>query len=145
MTVSAKWYGKAFLAAFNKEIDWAADDIRMALTTDSYTPDQDAHDYFDDITNEVEGAGYTANGTALASLAITYNSTSDVIKLDADDATWGSSTITARYAIIYDYESAADATSPLMVYIDFGEDKASSGGDFTISFASTGIATVTVS
>ena len=52
MAVTAKWYGKAFQAAFNAEIDFNSDTIKAAICTSSYTPDQDAHDYFNDVTNE---------------------------------------------------------------------------------------------
>lgn len=69
---TAKFYGKAFLAVFNKEIDFAADTLKMQLHTSSYTPDLLAHDYHDDLTNEVaNGNGYTTGGATLANASIT--------------------------------------------------------------------------
>lgn len=143
MAVTAKWYSKAFLSLFNKEIDWDSDTIKIMLCTSSYTPDQDTHDYKDDVTNEVVGDGYTAGGATLASKTIDYTGATNVIKLDAADVTWSASTITARYAVIYDDTPATAATKPLLGYIDFGEDKISSTGDFTITFDAAGIFTIT--
>jgi hypothetical protein len=145
MAVSAKFYGNAFVSAFNKKIDFDSDTIKVALCTSSYTPDQDAHDFFNDITNEVTGAGYTAGGATLTSASITYTGASNVLKLDGDDTSWASSTITARYAIIYDATPGTAATNPLIAYVDFGADVTSTAGTFTLAWDSAGIATVTVS
>jgi hypothetical protein len=145
MAVSAKFYGNAFVSAFNKKIDFDSDTIKVALCTSSYTPDQDAHDFFNDITNEVTGTGYTAGGATLASASITYTGASNVLKLDGDDTSWASSTITARYAIIYDATPGTAATNPLIAYVDFGADVTSTAGTFTITWDANGIATVTVS
>jgi hypothetical protein len=145
MAVSAKFYGNAFVSAFNKKIDFDSDTIKVALCTSSYTPDQDAHDFFNDITNEVTGTGYTAGGATLTSASITYTGASNVLKLDGDDTSWASSTITARYAIIYDATPGTAATNPLIAYVDFGADVTSTAGTFTISWDAAGIASVTVS
>ena len=122
----------------NADIDLAADTIKVALTTSSYTPDQDAHDFFDDITNEVTGTGYTADGATLANPAVTIDDTDNEGVFDADDTAWTDSTITARYAIIYK-DTGTPATSPLIAAIDFGTDKISTAGTFTIQWATEGI------
>lgn len=72
MAVSANFYRAAQLAVWNKEIDWGSDAIKVALATASYTPNLDTHDYFNDVTNEVSGTGYTAGGAALSTPTITY-------------------------------------------------------------------------
>ena len=46
----------------NGNIDLDTDTIKVTLVTGAYTPDQDAHDKRDDITNEVSGTGDTAGG-----------------------------------------------------------------------------------
>jgi hypothetical protein len=141
----SKLYGQFIQQSFNKEIDWDSDTIKVALLTNSYTPDQDAHNYFDDVVaNEVTGTGYTSGGATLTNKTNTYNSATNVIVLDADDVTWSSSTITARYAVIYDATPATNATRPLIGYVDFGSDQSSSNGNFTITWDSTGIVRVTV-
>src|ERR671926_414352 len=82
-------------------IDLDTDTIKVALVTSSYTPDQDAHDFFDDVTNEVSGTGYSAGGASLANKAVTADNTDNEGVFDADDTNWGSSTITARGAVLY--------------------------------------------
>jgi hypothetical protein len=144
--MASKLYGNFVVKSFNKEIDWDSDTIKVALITNAYTPDQDAHDYYDDVVaNEVTGTGYTAGGNTLANKTNTYSSATNVIVLDADDTTWASSTITARYAVIYDATPATNATRPLIGYVDFGSDQSSSNGNFTITWDATGIVRVTVS
>ena len=143
--MASKLYGNFVVKSFNKEIDWDSDTIKVALLTNAYTPNQDGHDYFDDVVaNQVTGTGYTSGGNTLANKTNTYDSATNVIKLDADDTTWASSTITARYAVIYDATPATDATRPLIGYVDFGSDQSSSNGNFTITWDSTGIVRVTV-
>ena len=53
MAVSIFWYGLAQAALANKEIDWTSDAIKVALCTSTYTPAQDTHDYFNDLTHEI--------------------------------------------------------------------------------------------
>lgn len=144
MAVTAKMYGKAFLAAFNKEIDLDTDVVKVALCTASYTPDQDAHDYFDDITNELStGSGYTAGGATLASKSVTYTGGTNTFAFDAADVSWTSATITARYAIVY-VSTGTASTSPLLCCIDFGENVSSTNATFSIVFHADGIFKVVV-
>lgn len=145
MAVSAKYYGLFFDSLFKKKADLSADTLKVMLCTSSYSPDQDAHDFKNDITNEVSGTGYTAGGATLANVTIGYTGGTNTLKLDADDTVWSSSTITARYAVIYDSTPATDATRPLIGYVDFGADVTSTSGTFTITWDSTGIGTVVVS
>lgn len=141
----SKLYGQFLGQALNKEIDWDTDTIKVALLSNSYTPDQDAHNYFDDVsTFEVTGTGYTQGGITLTNKTNTYNSGTNTVVLDADDVTWSSSTITARYAVLYNSSPATNATRPLVGYVDFGSDQSSSNGNFTITWDATGIVRVTV-
>ncbi len=148
--VSSKWYGQAIMQAFGSgssgnapNIDFLSDSIKTMLTTSSYVPDQDAHVFKSDVTNEISGTGYSAGGTALATKTLGYTSGTNVIKFDADDVAWASSTLTARIAVIYDATPSTDATRPLMVFIDFGADVSTTNGTFTIVFDSAGICTIT--
>tara|TARA_R110002096_G_scaffold30888_1_gene91661 strand:- start:429 stop:761 length:333 start_codon:yes stop_codon:yes gene_type:complete len=80
-------------------------------------------------SNEVTGTAYVAKGNALVN--VTPTSTSTTAFTDFSDTTWSSSTITARGAMIYNDSATAD---PSVVILDFGSDKSSSSGDFTIVF-----------
>lgn len=144
MAVTAKLYGKLFTALWNKEIDYDSDTIKVMLTTSSYTPDQDTHDYKDDVTNEVSGTGYSAGGATLANKTVTYTGATNKHVLDADDATWASSTITARTAVIYDSSPGSDATRPLIGYQQESGDITSTAGTFTVAWNASGIVEITV-
>ena len=141
----SKLYGNFLLKALNKEVDFDTDTIKVALVTSSYTPNQDTHDYWDDVVaNEASGTGYTTGGNTLASKTATYDAGTNVIVLDAADVTWSSSTITARYAVVYDDSGATNAAKTLIGYVDFGSDQSSTNGNFTITWDSTGIVRITV-
>ena len=141
----SKLYGNFLAKALNKEVDWDSDTIKVALLTSSYTPNQDTHDYFDDVsTYEVTGTGYTTGGNTLSSKTVTYDGTNNVVILDAADVTWSSSTITARYAVVYDDAGASAGAKALIGYVDFGSDQSSTNGNFTITWDSTGIVRITV-
>lgn len=143
--MASKLYGSFLAKALNKEIDWDTDTIKVALLSNAYTPNQDTHDYFDDVsTHEVSGTGYTTGGNTLASKTSTYDAGTNVLVLDAADVTWSSSTITARYAVVYDASGGSAATNPLIGYVDFGSDQSSSNGNFTITWDATGIVRITV-
>lgn len=122
----------------NGGIDLDTDTIKVALVTSAYTPDQDTHDFFDDVTNEVVGTGYTAGGASLANKAVTEDNTDNEGVFDADDVSWTTSTITARGAVIYKSTGTA-STSALICYLDFTSDKTSTAGTFTIAWNAEGI------
>ena len=46
----SKLYGNFLAKALNKEVDWDSDTIKVALLTSAYTPNQDTHDYYDDVS-----------------------------------------------------------------------------------------------
>lgn len=142
---SAKAYGNLAKAAFNKEVDWDTDDIKVMLVSSSYSPNQDTHDYLDDVTAfEVSGTGYTAGGVSLTSKTLTYDAANNVLALDAADVTWANSTITARYVVVYDNSGASAAAKPLIGYVDLVSDQASNAGNFTIQWDASGILRITV-
>lgn len=124
--------------ALDGAVDLANDTIKMALVTSTYTPDIDADEFFDDITNEVVGTGYVAGGGTLTGTTVTVDDTNDKGVFDAADETWATSTITARGAVVYK-DTGVSSTSPLICYLDFTEDKTSTGGDFTVAFNASGI------
>lgn len=141
MAVTAKLYGGFLKSLANKEIDLDSDSLKVMLVTSAYSPNQDTHQYKSSVTNEVTGAGYTAGGATLAGVTVVYDNATNTLTLDANDVTWGSSTITARYAIFYDDTATND---PLIAYWDFGQDEISSSGNFTLTISGSGIGTLTV-
>lgn len=148
MAVTSFLYGNVFLKAFNKEINWSGDSIKVLLLSSAYVPNQDTHTYKSDLNvsaNEVTGTGYTAGGTALVSKTISYNPTTNQMTLTAANTQWPNSTISARYAVVYDDTPSLDSQKPLLGYIDFGVTEQSSAGTFEIVWNAAGIFQVTVS
>lgn len=143
MAVTALLYGPFLQSLANKEIDLDSDTIKVMLCTSAYTPNQDTHRYKSSVTNEVTGTGYTATGATLGSVAVTYTAGTNTLMFDAADTSWTTSTITARYAVIYDATPATDATRPLIAYVDFGADVSSTAATFTITWDAAGIFTIT--
>tara|TARA_R100001143_G_C3321975_1_gene115252 strand:- start:401 stop:832 length:432 start_codon:yes stop_codon:yes gene_type:complete len=80
-------------------------------------------------SNEITGTNYTAKGNTLTRVDPSTSGTTALT--DFADTTWSSSTITARGAMIFN-ETVSGDTSVLI--LDFGADKSSSSGDFTIQF-----------
>lgn len=117
-------------------INLKTDTIKIALLSSSYTPDFDAHDFFNDITNEVTGTGYTAGGVALT-VTTSQDNTDNEGVADATDPSWNPSTITARYAVIYK-DTGTASTSPLIGLINFGTDVSATAGEFKITLAAEG-------
>jgi len=103
-----------------------ADSMYIALFTSSASLDATTTAY--STSNEVAGTGYTAGGNSLTAVAPTSSGTTAFT--DFNDTTWSSATITARGALIYNSTQSDKAVAVL----DFGSDKTSTAGDFTIIF-----------
>lgn len=81
-------------------------------------------------SNEVSGTGYSAGGQALTISQVPTSSGTTAF-IDFSDVTWTTATITARGALIY---LANGTTNPSVCVLDFGGDKTSTAGNFTIQF-----------
>tara|TARA_S200002703_G_scaffold15916_1_gene13526 strand:+ start:305 stop:751 length:447 start_codon:yes stop_codon:yes gene_type:complete len=105
--------------------------FKLAMYTNSASFDASTTDYT--TSNEVSGTGYTAGGGTLTNVTPTTSGTTALT--DFADLTFSSSTITARGALIYNTTTAGGSgTTDSVIVLDFGSDKASSAGDFTIVF-----------
>jgi len=80
-------------------------------------------------SNEVSGTGYTAKGAALTRVDPSNDGTTAIT--DFSNLTFSSSSITARGALIFNDSASGD---PAVCVLDFGADKTSTSGDFTIQF-----------
>lgn len=103
------------------------DSFKMALYTNSATLDASTTAYT--ATGETSGTGYVATGQALTNVNPTSSGTTGFT--DFADETWTTSTITARGALVYNDTEAGD---PSVIVLDFGSDKSSTAGDFTVQF-----------
>lgn len=101
--------------------------FKIALYTSSATLDATTTAYT--TSNEVPSTGnYSAGGNTLSSVTPTSSSTTAFT--DFADTTWSAATITARGALVYNSTNSDRAVCVL----DFGSDKTSTNGDFTIVF-----------
>tara|TARA_R110000782_G_scaffold268396_1_gene364842 strand:+ start:701 stop:1132 length:432 start_codon:yes stop_codon:yes gene_type:complete len=101
--------------------------FKIALYTSSATLSAATTAY--SATNEVSGTNYTAAGNTLT--RVDPASSGTTAYTDFADTTWSSSTITARGAVVYNDSASGD---PSVIVLNFGSDKTSTAGDFTITF-----------
>tara|TARA_R100000353_G_scaffold35531_1_gene28282 strand:- start:685 stop:1116 length:432 start_codon:yes stop_codon:yes gene_type:complete len=126
--------GSALCTSFKQEIlvgthnftASSGNTFKLALYTNSASPTAATTAY--STSNEVSGTGYSAGGGTLTSVTPTTSGTTAFC--DFADLTFSSSSITARGGIIYN----SSASDKAVAVLDFGSDKTSSAGDFTISF-----------
>jgi hypothetical protein len=104
-----------------------AQTFKIALYTSSASLDAATTAY--STTNEVVGTGYSAGGNTLT-ISTNPTSSGTTAYLDFADTTWSAATITARGALIY----LSGGSNPAVAVLDFGSDKTSTAGDFTIQF-----------
>lgn len=146
MAVTAHVYGQFLLDIANKLANMSTDALKVALVTSTYTPNLDTDQYWSTPqANEISGTGYTAGGAALTSVTSTYDSTAHAWELKAANVSWPSSTLTARYAVIYDSTPGTAATDQLIAYVDFGANVVSTNAAFNINWAAAGIVNITTS
>jgi len=118
------------VALLDGEMDFSSDTtdvFKIALYTSSATLGAATTAYT--VSNEVSGTGYSAGGETLV-ISANPASSGTTAFLDFADVTWSSSTITARGALIY----KSGGGNPAVAVLDFGSDKSSTSGDFTIIF-----------
>lgn len=140
---------QAMTTSFKAEILLAVHDFRptggdtfkLALYTSSASLDANTTAYT--TSNEVTGTNYTAGGGTLVNLGVvTSNNTASTGTgfTDFSDLTFTNATITARGALIYNSTPSANSnanttlTNASVAVLDFGSDKSSTDGDFTIIF-----------
>lgn len=129
---------QAFCTSFKKQLLEAVHDFRLtggdtfkfAMYTSAATMDATTTAY--SATNEASGTGYSAGGGTLTRIDPTSSGTTAYT--DFADLVFTTATITARGALIYNTTPTHTYTNPSCVVLDFGADKSSSAGDFTIIF-----------
>ena len=140
---------QAMTTSFKAEILLAVHDFRntggdtfkLALYTSAATIDANTTSYT--ATNESTGTNYTAGGAALTNGGVTATNTSTSAGTGFttfSNLTFTNATVTARGALIYNTTPSANGTAnttltnAAVAVLDFGSDKTSTAGDFTIIF-----------
>ena len=134
---------QALCLSFKTEIlggvhDLDTDVIKMALFTSSATLGASTTVYT--TSNEVSNSGtnYPTGGATMTSPVISLDGTTAII--DFDDVVWSNASFTARGALIYNSSKADRAIAVL----DFGSDKTSTNGDFTVIMPAAAAATAII-
>lgn len=133
---TAAWFGQALVGQYGttaaRRVDWVTDTIKVTLHTSATVPDQDAHDFYDDLSaTEIAATGtYATGGATLATKSVGYIAATNRAVLIAADVTWTGITATFRYGIIRK-DTGAAATSPLLGYVDLGA-QSITASDYTL-------------
>jgi hypothetical protein len=126
---------KVDLLASNQDFD--TDVFKVALYTSAATLSAATTTYT--TTGEVVGTNYVAGGNTLT-VSVTPTSSGTTAYISFANTTWVAATITARGALIYNSTKSNKAVAVL----DFGSDKSSTDGDFTISWPTAAAATAII-
>ena len=111
-------------------IDLDNADIRVSIHTNAYVPSQ-AHDFFDDVTNEVAGTNYVAGGTAIGGVTLALDV--NVVEWIFNDITWAVNNAgfaNGRHYVVREH-NAAPAAAKLIGYMTEAADFGNTGGDLT--------------
>lgn len=93
---------------------------------------------FADLTAEVVGTGYTTGGKTLT---CTWTRSGGTVTFDCDDQAWTSSTITARYAVIY-ADNTNDDLLCFCLLDDTPADVSTVSGTLTVTINASGVFTL---
>ena len=124
---------------FRPSAQAGADTFKLALYTSSASLDANTTTY----TGSDEATGVTAGGLALTNIGVgttAINATAGTGFTDFADLTFTNVTTTARGALIYNTTPSTNdnanvaLTNAAVCVLDFGGDKTSTAGDFTIIF-----------
>ena len=126
---------QAMCTSFKKELlegvhnfkNSGGNDFKLALYTSSATLGASTTAYT--TSNEASGTNYTAKGASLTRVDPSTSSTTALT--DFADLTFSNATVTARGCLIFNDTASGD---PAVCVLDFGGDKTSTAGDFTIQF-----------
>ena len=126
---------QAMCTSFKKELlegvhnfkNSGGNDFKLALYTSSATLVASTTAYT--TSNEASGTNYTAKGASLTRVDPSTSSTTALT--DFADLTFSNASVTARGCLIFNDTASGD---PAVCVLDFGGDKTSTAGDFTIQF-----------
>ena len=107
----------------------AADTFKIALYTSAATLDASTTAYTTSGEVSSVGTNYTAGGNTLV-VSVVPTAGGTTAYLSFANTSWANATITARGAMIYNATQGGKAVAIL----DFGSDKTSTSGTFTINF-----------
>lgn len=126
MPITVKFYGQGMLKLATGSIDLDTDTFKLMLVDNTNAPDLDVDDFRDDrTTGELSNAsGYTTGGVTLASVAVTYDSTSDQVRFDCADPSWSfTASRTWRYGDVYKSRGGLASADELLANLTWDADQ----------------------
>jgi hypothetical protein len=145
MSITASgMYGLTIEKSWNATVAWPTNGLESEtavsalLVNDSYTPNFDTHDFYNDVTNEIaNGGGYTTGGVAITSTELTISS--GVLTFDSADPSWTSSTISSAMAAVLKFtRGGASSADELILLSDFVTAASTTNGTFLVQVAAGG-------
>lgn len=98
--------------------DWEVDDIRIMIVRDAY-PFSAAHNFRDDISDEVSGTNYDAGGKSLLGLNKTATAVSNTVVLTSNDvviAQHATGFADGKEYVLVKHTGGAPSTDPLLCH-----------------------------
>src|SRR5262245_35621321 len=127
MAITVKLYGLTQRDAVKQtgaSVDLlGANATKMSLHTNTYAPNRDTDDFFNDATNEISGANGYAQQT-LGGKTVTYDSASHQVRFDCNDITFSfTGANTWRYGVVWIDTAGASSTDPLYALLTWDSDQ----------------------
>ena len=127
MAITTKLYGltqRDVVKQTGASVDLlGANPSKVSLHTNTYAPNRDVDDFFNDATNEIG----TSNGYAQQTLGgktVTYDATSHQVRFDCNDIVFSfTGTNTWRYLVHYIDTAGASSTDPLYGLLTWDSDQ----------------------
>jgi hypothetical protein len=143
MAITVALYGltqEKVIEQVGNDVNLLTGTVKLSLHTSTYSPDRDAHDFANDLSNELgSGNGYTTGGETLGSKTITYDTASDQVRFDAADVSWTfTASKTWRYGVGYIDTAGASSTDPLYFLLTWDSDQTVSTA-YTLNWDAAGI------
>lgn len=130
------------LFLLNGAVIWGSDDVYLALARTAYTPDIDAHDFWNDVNaaDEITGTNWPAGGVQADGETLSLVTANNDVEFDITDESVATVTLSdAKHLIVYTRTPGTDATRELIGYATFDVALAPAGGTLLLDFATTGL------
>ncbi len=143
MAITVSFYGltmEKIAEQVGNDVNYLTGTVKLSLHTNTYSPNRDTDDFFNDATNELAGGtGYNTGGETLAGKTITYDTGSDQVRWDANDVTWTfTPSKTWRNGVMYIDTAGASTTDPLYALLAWDSDQTVSTS-YTLQWDAAGI------
>jgi hypothetical protein len=146
-------YNSFLYDSWTGAIDMDTDTFNILLVSSTYRAiadetKRDSHTKRSDITNEIAGTGYATGGQALTGVTVTKDTTNNIIKVDANDPSWTSATLTdVEGAVVYKARGGLASADELVGFYDLYADNGNAGlttsnGTLTITWPVNGFLTL---